>query len=313
MKSKISNKESLTTSIKKKAAELGFDLCGISKVNELIEESRKLSNWLNNKMHGEMNYMQNNLDKRTNPKKLVTNAKSVISVLYNYYPSELLPEKSNYKISKYAYGEDYHFVIKKKLRELLNYIKKQADIRYARIFVDSAPVMDKVWALKSGLGWIGKNTCLINKKMGSFFFIGEIITDLELEYNREIQKDLCGKCTKCIDACPTGALAKPYVLDARKCISYLTIEYKGKLPNKLKSKFDNRIFGCDICQDVCPWNKFSFPHNEPAFIPSKELINMNKDKWEQLTLKKFNNLFKKSAIKRTNYEGLMRNIKFSQK
>ncbi len=303
VESKISN----TKLIKQKALDLGFSAVGISKAKFLDNESQLLQEWLNNGFHGEMNYMENNFEKRTDPGKLVEGAKSIISVLLNYYPEELQKDNT-YKISKYAYGKDYHFVVKEKLHDLLEFIQIEIGDVSGRTFVDSAPVMDKVWAAKSGLGWIGKNTNLISKEFGSFVFIGELIIDLELKYDKSI-KDYCGTCTTCIDACPTKALT-PYKLDARKCISYLTIEKKGDLPEEMKGKWNDWIFGCDICQDVCPWNSKLISHNESAFNISDELKNMNKDDWQNLNKPTFKKLFKNSPVERTKFEGLRRNIEF---
>lgn len=290
---------------KEKAKNLGFNFCGISKAGFLNEEARNLENWLRRDFNGKMAYMANYFDKRLDPTKLVDGAKSVISVILNYFPEEEL--NTDLKISKYAYGEDYHFVLKRKLAELLGFMNENFGDINARIFVDSAPVMDKVWAKKSGLGWVGKHSNLINKEMGSFFFLGEIICDLEMETDGPI-KDYCGTCTACIDACPTDAIAEPYVVDGSKCISYLTIELKENIPNEFKGKMENWIFGCDICQDVCPWNRFSKKHTNPEFVPSDQLRNIAK--WEEITQELFNEIFKNSAIKRTKFEGLKRNISF---
>lgn len=298
-----------TKLIKSKAIDLGFSSCGISKATFLKEEVIRFEKWLKNNMHGKMYYMQNHFDKRLDPRLLLDNAKSVISLLYNYYPNEIISSDNNYIISKYAYGQDYHIIIKEKLKHLIQFINKEIGNVNARTFTDTAPLLEKVWAAKCGLGWIGKNTCLVNKKNGSFSFISEIIIDIELEYNQPIE-NYCGTCTKCIDACPTGAIVKPFIIDANKCISYLTIEYKGDLPTELKDKFNNRIFGCDICQDVCPWNKFAKPNNEPGFKPNEKLKKMKKDDWVKLDETEFNKIFKNSAVKRTGYKGLMRNIHF---
>jgi epoxyqueuosine reductase len=308
------DKKSLTDLIKTEAKELGFFECGISPAGFLEKETGKTEQWLQKGNHAGMDYMERNKEKRYDPSKLVEGAKSVISVLYNYYPPETIPEKDNYIISKYAYGRDYHFVIKEKLRMLLDKIEKKTGKRNARIFVDSAPVLDRAWAAKSGLGFIGKNTMLINRKGGSFFFIGEIIIDLELQYDENVDMaNYCGSCTACMDACPTQAL-KPFEVDARKCISYLTIEHKGDIPGKFKEKFKDRIFGCDICQDVCPWNiRFAKPHREPAFMPKEELLNMTKKEWEELDKPTFKKLFKGTPLERTGYKNLMRNIDFVKK
>lgn len=255
-----------------------------------------------------MGYMENHFDKRLNPTLLVDDSKSVISLLLNYYPEQTQVEDS-YKISKYAYGQDYHFVIKEKLKEFLFSIQENIGEVSGRAFVDSAPVLDKAWAAKSGLGWIGKNSNLLSKQVGSFFFIAELIVDLELEYDTAVT-DHCGSCTKCIDACPTGAIIAPYVVDGSKCISYFTIELKDNIPQEMKGKFDDWAFGCDVCQDVCPWNRFSKPHNEPLFNPNPELLSMTKKDWEEITEETFRAVFKNSAVKRTKYDGLKRNLDF---
>ncbi len=305
----MSNSERHTRYIKKKAQELGFFFCGISKADFLEEEAPRLEDWLNRNHHGKMGYMANHFDKRLDPRLLVEGAKSVVSLLLNYYPSEEQVSETP-KISKYAYGEDYHFVIKDKLKELFESIQQDIGEVGGRFFVDSAPVMDKVWASKSGLGWLGKNTNLIHPKQGSFFFIAELILDLELEPDGPI-KDYCGTCTKCIDACPTEAIVAPYVVDGSKCISYLTIELKDQiLPTEFKGKMDNWMFGCDVCQDVCPWNRFSKVHTEPRFNPNEKLLSMDKKDWKELTELTFHELFKNSAVKRTNFNGLTRNIQF---
>ena len=296
-----------TQQIKVEAKRLGFDYVGISKADFLEEEAPRLENWLNNNMHGQMSYMQNHFDKRLDPRLLVPGAKSVVSLLLNYFPSEEQKDKSAPKISKYAYGKDYHDVIKEKLNLLLEFIKENIGEVDGRAFVDSAPVLDKAWAKKSGLGWIGKNSNLINKSSGSFYFIAELIIDLE--YDGAI-KDYCGTCTKCIDACPTDAIVAPYVVDGSKCISYFTIELKENIPNEVKGKFDNWSFGCDICQDVCPWNSFSKPHSEPHFQANPELLGMKKDDWYELTEETFKRVFKGSAVKRTKFAGLKRNVEF---
>ena len=265
--------------------------------------------WLAKGMHGNMHYLEKNKEKRYNPSKLVDNARSVITVLYNYYPNEKLPENDNYKLSKYAYGKDYHYIIKEKLRALLAAVEEKTGRRTARIFVDSAPVLDRAWARQSGLGFIGKNTMLINKKTGSFYFIGHIIIDLELDYDNPETGNYCGTCTLCIDACPTQAL-QPFQLDARKCISYITIENRDKIPEDFRGKMNNWIFGCDICQDICPWNRFSIPHTEPLFEPSEALASMKKVNWESLDKSQFKTLFKNSAVERAGFNGLKRNIDF---
>jgi epoxyqueuosine reductase len=301
---------SLTGWIKQRSAELGFSACGISRAEFLAEEKERLQAWLLGGMHGEMRYMERNLDKRLDPGLLIEGAKSVISLLYNYFPPEMLSSENNYIISKYAYARDYHTVIKEKLHSLIAGIRDKAGPVNARAFTDSAPVLERAWAQKSGLGWIGKNTCLIHPKLGSFLFIAEIITDLELEPDTGTINDLCGGCTRCLEQCPTGALVEPRVLDTRKCISYLSIEYKGLLPKERKDQFGNMIFGCDICQDVCPWNRFSKPHNEPLFNPSEELKAMDKEKWDSLSVQGFDKMLTGSAIERSGFKGLKRNIKF---
>jgi epoxyqueuosine reductase len=295
--------------IKAEAKRLGFDFCGIAAAGFLEDEAHRLETWLNAGKHGQMHYMSNHFDKRLDPRLLVDGAKSVISLLLNYYPSRAQLDEAAPKISKYAYGTDYHFVIKEKLRALLDFIQEEIGEVNGRVFVDSAPVMDKAWAKKAGLGWVGKNSNLITKGNGSFFFISELIVDLELEYDGPIP-NYCGTCTRCIDACPTDAISEPYVVDGSKCISYFTIELKENIPTEMKGKFDNWAFGCDICQDVCPWNRFSKPHNEPHFQPKNALLDMTGRQWEEMTEEVFQKTFKDSAVKRTGYKGLKRNIEF---
>lgn len=307
----INNKEKYSQIIKAEAQRLGFLSCGISKAGFLEQEAPRLENWLNNQMNGQMIYMENHFDKRLNPTLLIDDAKSVISLLLNYYPSEIQNENS-YKISKYAYGQDYHHVIKEKLKELLHFIQSEIGEVSGRAFVDSAPVLDKAWAAKSGLGWVGKNSNLITQKVGSFYFIAELIIDLELEYDSPTT-DHCGSCTACLDACPTEAIVAPYVVDGSKCVSYFTIELKDNLPQEMKGKFDDWMFGCDVCQDVCPWNRFSKPHNEPLFQANPDILNFSKADWEEITVDTFQKVFKNSAVKRTKYEGLLRNINFLKK
>lgn len=297
-----------TALIKKKARELGFSFCGIAEADYLEEDAPRLEQWLKQNRHGKMAYMANHFDKRLDPRKLVDGARSVITLLYNYYTESDLARDDNYKISKYAYGKDYHYIIKDKLKALMQCLTTAAGEINGRAFVDSAPIMERTWAKKSGLGWIGKNSLLLNKEMGSFFFLAELIIDLELEYDGPV-KDYCGSCTRCIDACPTEAIT-PYNVDASRCISYFTIELKEEIPEEVKGKFENWIFGCDICQDVCPWNRFSRPHNEPGFQPHPALKEMKKQDWEEITRDVFNKLFRKSAVKRAKYEGLKRNIDF---
>lgn len=298
-----------TKLIKSIATQLGFSFCGISKAEFLEEEAPRLEEWLKRGYQGSMSYLENHFDKRLDPTLLVPGAKSVISLIYNYYPEKDLATHSQLKIAKYAYGEDYHFVIKDKLKEFLHRIQEKTGEVTGRAFVDSAPVMERALAKKSGLGWIGKNSLLLNRSMGSFFFIAELIVDLELEYDGPI-KDYCGTCTACMDACPTEAIPQPYVVDGSKCISYFTIELKDEIPSSVKGKFENWIFGCDICQDVCPWNRFSQPHQEPRFSPNPEVEKMKQEDWKEITNEVFQNLFKKSAVKRTKLEGLKRNIRF---
>jgi epoxyqueuosine reductase len=304
-------KEKYTKSIKEEAKRLGFLSCGISKAGFLEEEAPRLENWLNKNRNGQMSYMENHFDKRLNPTLLVDDAKSVISLLLNYYPAEF-QNPDSYKISKYAYGQDYHFLIKEKLKELLYFIQSEIGEVSGRAFVDSAPVLDKAWAAKSGLGWIGKNTNLITQKVGSFYFIAELIVDLELDYDVSTT-DHCGSCTACIDACPTEAIVAPYEVDGSKCISYFTIELKDNLPQEMKGKFDDWVFGCDVCQDVCPWNRFSKPHNEPLLKPNESILNFSKKDWEEITTETFNKVFKNSAVKRTKLAGFKRNVDFIKK
>jgi len=301
--------EKHTKVVKEIAYELGFSFCGISKAGFLEEEAPRLEQWLNNGRHGKMAYMENHFDKRLDPTKLVEGSKSVVSLLLNYFPSRNQNSES-YKISKYAYGQDYHDVIKNKLRLFLEEIRSRIGEVDGRVFVDSAPVMDKVWAQKSGLGWVGKNGNLIRPQNGSFFFIAELIIDLELQPDGPI-KDYCGTCSKCVDSCPTGALDTPYVVDGSKCISYLTIELKDELFSaEFNGKMQNWMFGCDICQDVCPWNRFSKPHSVVEFQPPADLLDMKYEDWEDLTQEVFSKLFAGSAVKRTKFSGLKRNIEF---
>tara|TARA_R110000850_G_scaffold199977_1_gene326141 strand:- start:38310 stop:39233 length:924 start_codon:yes stop_codon:yes gene_type:complete len=294
--------------IKSEAKRLGFLSCGISKAEFLEEEAPRLEKWLKKNMHGEMQYMENHFDKRLDPTLLVPGSKSVVSLLFNYFP-EKTQREDTYKISKYAYGTDYHFVIKDKLKDLMHFIQEEIGEVHGRVFVDSAPVLDKAWAAKSGLGWMGKHSNLLTKQTGSFYFIAELILDLELEYDHPVT-DHCGSCTACIDACPTNAIVEPYVVDGSKCISYFTIELKNEIPNNVKNQFEEWMFGCDICQDVCPWNRFSKPHSEPLFNPKPELLTMSKKDWEEITQEVFQDIFQKSAVKRTKFEGLKRNIRF---
>ena len=298
-----------TALIKAKATELGFSFCGISKATFLEEEAPRLEAWLKAGRQGQMGYMENYFDKRLDPRLLVEGSKSVLSFLYNYYHPQTQTDPEAPKVSKYAYGEDYHFVVKDKLQELLGYIRETIGEVNGRAFVDSAPVLERAWAAKSGLGWVGKNANIINKGSGSFFFLSELILDLELEYDKPAT-DHCGTCTACIDACPTEAIVAPQVVDGSKCISYFTIELKDAIPDSMKGRFDNWMFGCDVCQDVCPWNRFSKPHQEPRFLPSEPLLSQTKQEWMDITEEVFKKVFKNSPVKRTKYNGLKRNIDF---
>jgi epoxyqueuosine reductase len=304
----IDKKEKYTHLIKTEAKRLGFLSCGVSKAGFLEEEAPRFEFWLNQNHHGKMSYMEDHFDKRLNPTLLVEDSKSVISLLLNYYPPKE-QIKDSYKISKYAYGKDYHNVIKKKIKKLLNHIKTEIGDVYGRAFVDFAPVMDKAWAAKSGLGWIGKNSNLLTQQVGSFYFIAELIIDLELEYDNATT-DHCGTCTACIDACPTQAIVTPYVVDGSKCISYFTIELQDNIPIEMKGKLDDWMFGCDVCQDVCPWNKFSKAHSEPLFNPYPELLSYTKKDWEEITEETFTKVFTNSPLKRVQLEGLKKNINF---
>jgi epoxyqueuosine reductase len=289
------------------AAAMGFSFCGIAKAEFLEEEAPRLEEWLKRGYQGKMSYLENHFDKRLDPTLLVPGARSVISLVYNYYPEKELT--GNLKVARYAYGEDYHDVIKEKLRTFMDQLQQHVGEIHGRVFVDSAPVMERAWAQKSGVGWIGKNSLLLNRSMGSFFFLAEIILDLELEYDGPV-KDYCGTCTACMDACPTEAIPQPYVVDGSKCISYFTIELKEEIPTDVKGKFENWIFGCDICQEVCPWNRFAKPHREKKFLPSGDLMNMTEQSWKEITEEVFQALFRKSPVKRTKLAGLQRNIRF---
>ncbi len=305
----MTTKQEYTQLIKSESKRLGFCACGISEANYLKENEIHLQKWLDNGMNGSMKYMENNFEKRVDPGNLVENAKSVISVLLNYYPEE--KQKPGIpKISKYAYGKDYHIVVKNKLNQLFKFIKSLNKQINGRVFIDSAPVLEKAWAARSGLGWIGKHSVLINKEYGSFVFIGEIIVDLELECDKPIN-DYCGDCTKCIDACPTNAIIGPRIIDTRKCIACKTIETKGDFPEELKGKFNDWIYGCDICQDVCPWNeKHAKPTEVEEFKLKPEVLIYSREDWNNITEEEFNQLFKDSAILRTGYLNIMRNLKF---
>ncbi|RLD23330.1 MAG: tRNA epoxyqueuosine(34) reductase QueG [Bacteroidetes bacterium] len=302
-------KASHTAIIKRLATELGFEAVGIAKARFLEEEAPRLEEWLNNNYHGQMAYMANHFDKRLDPQKLVPGAKSVVSLLYNYYPGKDLAPQHGYKLAKYAYGKDYHEIIKAKLWNFLDQARAEIGEINGRVFVDSAPVMERQWAQLAGIGWLGKNGLLLNKNKGSFHFIAELIIDIDLDYDSPIP-DYCGRCTKCIDACPTKAIVEPGVVNGSKCISHYTIELKSEMPITEEKSFENWVFGCDICQDVCPWNRFSQPHNEPAFLPTNELQSMKVSDWEELTQETFNSVFNSSAVKRTKFSGLMRNLDF---
>lgn len=287
---------------------MGFSFCGIAAAKQLDKEAKQLENWLKSGNHGKMKYMENHFDKRIDPRKLVPGAKSIICLAYNYYPEKVLPQ-TTYKIARYAYGEDYHHVIKEKLNELIIKLSDTLGVFEGRMFTDSAPVMERQWANYAGIGWLGKNTLLLNRNMGSYFFLATIICDWELNYDNPI-KDYCGTCTACIDACPTQAINPNGYLEANKCISYLTIELKDAIPNEFKNQMENWAFGCDICQEVCPWNKFSIAHKEEKFNPNSFLLSMKEKDWEELNSVTFSKVFSKSAVKRTKLEGLNRNIAF---
>lgn len=307
------SKAKYTTLIRQEANRLGFDFVGFAKAERLDEEADRLEKWLNQGMHGKMGYMANHFEKRVDPRKLVPDAKTVVTLTYNYFTEQIQEDATAPKISKYAYGKDYHFVVKHKLKTLLNFIQEEIGEVSGRCFVDSAPVLERDWAKKSGVGWIGKNALLIHPKKGSFFFLAELIIDLDLVYDHSI-KDYCGRCTRCIDACPTDAISPAgYVVDGSKCISYFTIELKEAIPEAVKGQFENWMFGCDICQDVCPWNRFSKPHEEPEFKPHPDLLTMKKKDWEEITEEVFREVFRKSPVKRTKYAGLQRNIDFLKK
>lgn len=295
--------------IKQLALDQGFTACGIAPAKELDKDAIHLRNWLDRGLHAGMQFMENHFDKRIDPGKLVSEAKSVILVLLNYFPSDIQKEEDNFLISKYAYGRDYHMVMKKMLKQFKDKIHTTIKLLEGRIFVDSAPVLERALAAAAGLGWIGKNSNLISPKHGSFVFIGELICDLELIYDKPIP-DYCGDCTKCIQACPTKAIVSDRIIDSRKCVSYWTIENKEDINELLRGTFNNRIFGCDICQDVCPWNKKMKSHKVEEFRPSHDLLAMTRDSWQHLTEERFNKLFKESAVKRAGFTGLKRNIKF---
>ena len=304
------SKAKYTSLITQEANRLGFDFVGFAKAEKLETEAKRLEQWLNQGMHGKMGYMANHFEKRIDPTKLVPGAKTVVTLTYNHFTNQKQEDSTAPKISKYAYGKDYHFVLKNKLKTLLNFIHTEIGEVDGRCFVDSAPVLERDWAKRTGAGWIGKNTLLINPKKGSYFFLAELIIDLELVYDHPI-KDYCGRCTRCIDACPTEAISpKGYVVDGSKCISYFTIELKEAIPTEYKDKFDNWMFGCDVCQEVCPWNRFATQHKEPEFTPHPDLLTMKKEDWEEITTDVFREIFRKSHVKRTKYSGLQRNINF---
>ncbi|MDO4224483.1 MAG: tRNA epoxyqueuosine(34) reductase QueG [Bergeyella zoohelcum] len=303
------NQEKYAALIKEKAQKFGFQSCGISKAEFLEEDAPRLEAYLKNNQHGEMRYMENYFDKRLDPRLLVEGSKSVVSLSYNYFPDEKIETLDNFKISKYAYGQDYHDVIKDILREMVAELQEEIGDFDCRIFVDSAPVLERAWARKSGIGWVGKNANIITKQKGSFFFLAEIICDLELAPDSPV-RDFCGKCTSCIDACPTGAIVGDKIIDGSKCISYATIELKNELPTSFKDKMEDWMFGCDICQDVCPWNRFSIAHNQPRFKANEMLKSFKKDDWKEITQEVFSEIFRKSPVKRTKFAGLKRNIDF---
>ncbi len=296
--------------IKDKAHELGFDLCGIAEANFLSEEKEHFIGWLSKDYHGQMGYMANNVEKRLDPRLLVENTKSVVVVALNYYPESKQEDAEAPVLAKYAYGKDYHFVLKEKLNALLVYINEEVGVTQGRAFVDSAPILEHAWARKAGLGWIGKNSLLLNRKLGSFMFLGELLIDLPLAYETETYPDFCGGCNRCIRSCPTDAIVAPKVVDGSKCISYFTIELKDDIPEEMKGKFQNRVFGCDICQDVCPWNRMVKPHSVEAFKPNPKILSLSKDEWFAMDAHKFGDLFKNSAVKRTKFKGLKRNLDF---
>ncbi len=298
-----------TRIIKEAASRLGFSYCGIAKAEFLEEEAPRLAEWLSKGYAGKMRYLENHFDMRLDPTLLVPGARSIVTLLYNYFPERDLASDGGFKVAKYAYGADYHDVVRDRLKDFMTIIREQIGDVQGRVFVDSAPVMERAWAKRAGAGWVGKNSLLINKSMGSFFFLAELIIDLELDYDGPV-KDYCGTCSACMDACPTDAIPAPYVVDGSKCISYFTIELKDEIPRDVKGKFDNWIFGCDICQDVCPWNRFSVPHREPAFTPNSAIANFSETEWMEMTEDIFQVVFKNSPVKRAKYEGLRRNIKF---
>lgn len=307
MKLTLSAKSNL---IKSKAKSLGFDLCGIAKADFLEDEKVHLLSWLDKSYHGEMQYMANNIEKRLDPRLLVENTKSIVVVGLNYFPKETQNDPEAPVIAKYAYGKDYHFVLKDRLNQLLEYINSEIEEVSGRAFVDSAPVLEHAWAKRAGLGWIGKNSLLINRKIGSFLFLGELFLDIELAYENSNYEDFCGGCNRCIRSCPTGAIVEPYIVNGSKCISYYTIELKGEIPTEVSGKFQNRVFGCDICQDVCPWNRMSKANNVADFEPNPKLLSMTKEEWNEMDSHTFGEIFRNSAVKRTKFKGIKRNLDF---
>lgn len=307
------DKTALSRALKARAYDLGFAFTGIARAGFMEDEARRLEAWLEGGYQGQMRYLERYFDKRVDPTKLVPGAKSVVSLMYNYHNPEKQRDPEAPKISQYAYGKDYHYLLKPKLKSLLQWLQEEVGEVNGRVFVDSAPVLERDWARRSGLGWVGKNTLLIHPRAGSYFFLAELIIDLELAYDPPI-KDYCGTCTRCIEACPTDAISpQGYVLDASKCISYLTIELKEAIPEAFAGKMDHWMFGCDVCQEVCPWNRFARRHEEPAFEPAPQLLDMQRHEWEELTEEVFRKVFRGSAVKRAKYEGLMRNIRFLKK
>jgi epoxyqueuosine reductase len=304
-----SSKSRNTAMIKQEALRLGFSFVGMSKAEFLKDEAPRLESWLKKSMHGEMSYMERNFDKRLDPRLLVEGAQSVVSLMLNYYPEQHQPDDESPRISRYAYGRDYHLVIKEKLKELVDFIRQNIGEVNGRVFTDSAPVLERAWAVKSGLGWMGKNTNVIHPKAGSYFFLAELISDLELEYDAPI-RDYCGTCSRCIDACPTEAIIKPYVVDGSKCISYFTIELRDAIPDEMKGKFENHAFGCDICQEVCPWNRFSLPTKVDEFKPAELLFGIKQRDWLDMTQEVFDKVFEQSPINRTGLKGMQRNVNF---
>jgi epoxyqueuosine reductase len=304
--------EKNTTLIKQTAHQLGFSYCGIAKAEQLDEDARRLETWLKQDMHGSMQYMENHFDLRVDPRKLVPGAKSVITLLQNYFPQKQQAENTPH-ISKYAFGKDYHDVIRNKLKHFLSLLNDGIGEIHGRGFVDSAPVLERTWGVKSGAGWVGKNGNMITKQNGSFYFIATLIVDIELTYDDPFAKDFCGTCRKCIDSCPTDAILDNKVVDGSKCISYYTIELKDALiPDNMKGRFDNWLFGCDVCQDVCPWNRFSQSHNEIQFTPIPEILDLSTKEWEELTEESFKAIFKESPLKRAKFAGIQRNLSFIQ-